>query len=73
MGETEPGPVIKMYKEDEDVPLLMWLDELDQKNREKALSRIELLRDFGYELKRPIADTLRNGIHELRWKDSQHN
>ncbi|MBI4503486.1 MAG: type II toxin-antitoxin system RelE/ParE family toxin, partial [Gemmatimonadetes bacterium] len=32
----------------------------------KCLVRLERLRDLGYELGRPEADTLRDGIHELR-------
>ena len=32
----------------------------------KCVVRIERLRDQGHELRRPEADTLRDGIHELR-------
>lgn len=32
----------------------------------KIIARLELLRGRGHELRRPHADTLRDGIHELR-------
>ena len=53
-------------------PVMEWLVELSKKNRkaaEKCLVRIETLRQMGYELRRPIADILRDGIHELRVRD----
>jgi phage-related protein len=51
-----------------EVPLLDWLDGLVEKARAKCLVRIERLAEFGYELRRPEADYLRDGIHELRAK-----
>jgi phage-related protein len=33
---------------------------------DKCTVRIERLRELGHELRRPEADLLRNGIHELR-------
>jgi len=48
-----------------------WLRELLETN-EKAWAhcraRIELLAQFGHELRRPAADYLRDGIYELRAK-----
>jgi hypothetical protein len=32
----------------------------------KCIASIERLAEFGHELKRPLADFLRDGIHELR-------
>src|SRR5579862_7955409 len=52
-----------------DAPVVDWLRELNatnEKAHEKcrvALARLALL---GYELRRPEADFLRDGIHELR-------
>jgi hypothetical protein len=47
------------YKEDDGtVPMVEW---------------IERLRVFGYELHRPYADTLRDGIHELRFRFQRVN
>jgi hypothetical protein len=51
------------------VPLLEWLDALetrDPRGHAKCLQRILLLASLGNELRRPHADSLRDGIHELR-------
>ena len=48
------------------VPVLEWFDRLPEKAQDKCLARIERLRESGYELRRPEADYLRDGIHELR-------
>lgn len=51
------------------VPLTDWLNDLEQREPRayaKCLERILRLADFGYELRRPIADALRDGIFELR-------
>lgn len=53
------------------VPLLEWLDELEHTKPKafvRCLERIQRLERFGHELRRPTADTLRDGIHELRAK-----
>jgi hypothetical protein len=63
MPETE----VVIFKEKEgSVPLLEWMDGLLPKVQDKLLARIELLEEKGYELHRPHADTLRDGVHELR-------
>ena len=46
--------------------MAIWLDGLQNKPRAKCFERIERLRMMGHELHRPYADTLRDGIHELR-------
>ena len=43
-----------------------WLVGLPRKPRAKCLEWIEKLRRFGYELHRPYADYLVEGIYELR-------
>ncbi len=48
------------------VPVLDWLETLPAKVREKTFFRIQRLAEFGHELRRPEADLLRDGIHELR-------
>ena len=52
-------------------PVVDWLREL-MKTNEKAWAhcraRIELLGQFGHELRRPAVDYLRDGIYELRAK-----
>src|SRR5882672_5369411 len=46
----------------------------DRRASEKCLAQIGLLRSAGHELRRPIADYLRDGVYELRVRAgrSQH-
>jgi phage-related protein len=53
-------------EENGSVPLLEWLDRLPAKAQAKCLARLKRLEDLGHELRRPEADYLRDGIHELR-------
>jgi phage-related protein len=48
------------------VPLLDWLDEIPLKAAAKCRVRLGRLCELGHELRRPEADLLRDGIHELR-------
>ena len=48
------------------VPMVTWLDSLAGKPRAKCINWLSRLEDSGHELRRPYADTLRDGIHELR-------
>ena len=58
-----------IFKEDDgSVPLLDWMDGLDAKAQGKLRARFLLLGEQGYEMRRPHADTLRDGIYELRAK-----
>jgi phage-related protein len=52
--------------EDGGCPVRDFLDGLNQKERQKALAAIDLLEEEGPNLHRPYADTLEDGIHELR-------
>lgn len=58
------------------VPVRLWLHEL-QRRDVKAYSRccvaLELLAQFGHELRRPQADYLRDGIYELRVRHGHVN
>ena len=47
-------------------PLLEWIEQQDRKVQDKCIAKIERLQELGYELRRPEADYLRDGIHELR-------
>jgi len=58
--------VVFFAAEDGSVPLLVWMDQLQDKVRDKCIVRIERLAELGHELRRPEADFLRDGIHELR-------
>jgi phage-related protein len=65
-----PEAQIRIFRdEDGSVPFLEWLAELEVRNRhvfEKCLYVLDLLRQSGNELRRPIADYLRDGVYELR-------
>lgn len=71
MPQTE---VVFFAEPDGSCPVLQWLDRLQSKARDKCMVRIERLAEFGHELRRPEADTLRDGIHELRaaYRGVQH-
>ena len=69
-----PRTNVWLYRDDDGtVPLLEWLDDLPQKVRDKCRVKIERLRELGYELRRPEADYLRDGIYELRVKSQRVN
>lgn len=63
---------VVFYKDDSgQIPVAEWLRELrgrDQKGFAKCVIRIQRLVELGHELRRPEADFLRDGIHELRAK-----
>lgn len=67
-----PTTSILFYQESVgDVPVLEWLQELKRKNMKGFLNcaaRIDRLATYGNELRRPVADYLRDGIYELRAK-----
>jgi hypothetical protein len=62
-----PKTAIRIYKEkDGSAPLCDWLDALSAKVQDKCIARIELLAEYGHQLRRPICDYLDNWIYELR-------
>jgi phage-related protein len=66
MPETR---VIFYQDEGGEAPVLNWLDKLekqDSKGLINCLDRIQKLASMGHELRRPLADFLRDGIYELR-------
>jgi hypothetical protein len=48
------------------IPMEDWLDFVPTKARDKCLHYMRLLAQSGHELRRPIADILRDEIYELR-------
>src|SRR5436309_1065571 len=71
-----PLTQVHFYREDADVPVLDWLVQLydaDKKAAAECVARINLLSQFGHELRRPHADYLRDGIYELRVKRGRVN
>jgi phage-related protein len=65
-----PQTDIIFYSEDDGTaPALAWLDELRARQPRafaKVRAKLELLAQMGYELRRPAADYLADGIYELR-------
>ncbi len=50
-------------------PVRRWLMELrlrDHRGLQRCFSQLECLEELGYEARRPLAENLGNGIHELR-------
>jgi hypothetical protein len=57
-------------------PVVDWLEQLrntDEKAYAKCVAVVERLIDLGHELRRPTADLLRDGIHELRVRKGRVN
>jgi len=63
MPKTE---TVYYLDDDNFCPLLDWFDDLQDKAKDKCIVRIECLAEKGHELRRPLADYLRDDIHELR-------
>jgi hypothetical protein len=61
-----PQSEIVFYREGETVLFEQWLNTLPVKVQAKCLAQVRLMRSQGHELRRPIADFLRDGIYELR-------
>ena len=62
-----PAVEVFYFQEDEDqVPLIRWLDQLPAKAQLKCQVRLERLEALGNDLRRPEADYLRDDIYELR-------
>lgn len=62
-----PKTRIALYREDDGFcPFIEWFETLPAKAQDKCFLRLERLRERGQELRRPEADLLRDGIHELR-------
>lgn len=72
-----PPTVLRYYREiDGTIPVLEWLLELRGANARafaKCVAKIRRLAAAGYELRRPDADYLRDGIYELRIRDGSVN
>lgn len=68
--EKEEFVIIFYKKDDGTEPAKEFLDGLDNKMRAKMIRTVELLRDYGYELREPYSKHLNDGIFELRAKVS---
>ena len=62
-----PRTKVVFYREAEGtIPLLDWFEKIPARAKAKCRLRLDRLRELGHELRRPEADYLRDGIHELR-------
>src|SRR5712692_9901566 len=61
-----PRTEVVFYAEDGKAPVREWLRTLPVKAQIKCLAYLSQLENRGHELRRPQADSLRNGIHVLR-------
>ncbi len=71
MTSVPQAQVIFYQDENSTAPVLEWLKVLikkDCKGYANCVARIQQLASAGYELRRPAADYLRDGIYELRAK-----
>jgi hypothetical protein len=58
-----PKTGLVLYREaDGSCPFVEWFNDLPAKVQDKCYLRLERLRELGYELRRPEADFLRDGI-----------
>jgi phage-related protein len=64
-----PGTRVVFYKDDDgSVPVLKFIEEVPDRAKVKIIAALERLREMGFQLRRPEADYLENGIYELRIK-----
>ena len=69
-----PKTDVIIYQDEQgNVELLDWLDNQSSKVQDKCIERIERLGELGYELRRPHADILDDGIYELRVRNGNVN
>jgi hypothetical protein len=72
-----PKTTVLFYQDaDGHSPVVAWLEQLhamDTAAYAKCAAVIERLQESGYELRRPTADMLRDGIRELRAKKGHVN
>ena len=69
-----PQTRVIFFQSEGEAPVVNWLEELRISNPKAWANcrvRIDMLRQFGHELRRPSADFLRDGIYELRAKQGR--
>ena len=69
-----PKSQVIMYKEaDGKCPLIEWMRLLSAKEQDKVIAKVQRLEECGFDLRRPEADYLDDGIYELRAKSGTKN
>src|SRR5437868_6955773 len=70
-----PRTIVVFYRDASGrAPVHDWLEELQRRNEKayaKCRARLERLAESGYELRRPVADFVRDGIYELRAREGR--
>ncbi len=64
-----PATEVIFYRDDDreqTVPIVKWLEAQSNRVQAKCQAYLKQLEDSGHELRRPVADFLRDGIYELR-------
>jgi len=61
-----PQTEVLFYREGNTVFFREWFQGLPMKAQAKSIGYLRLLRESGHQLRRPLADFLRDGIYELR-------
>ena len=69
-----PTSKLLLYRDDDgSAPFLVWFLAFPDIAQNKCRVRLGCLAELGHELRRPEADTLRDGIYELRVKAERIN
>jgi hypothetical protein len=68
-----PSTEVIFYAEHGASPFLDWIDQQQEKVQDKIFDAVARLEELGYELRRPEAEYLRDGIYELRIKKGHVN
>lgn len=59
-------PLVCYRTEEDEIPVLDWLDSLGRDPREKCLTALSILAEHGFRTPRRIIENLGDGIYELR-------
>jgi phage-related protein len=69
-GASVPAVEVVYFREGDKVPMERWLAQLPPESRDVCIGHLRLLQRKGFELRRPLADFLVDGIYELcaKWR-----
>lgn len=68
-----PHATVLLYRENEEVPILEWLEQLSGAPRERVRRQLQRLADQGHDARRPLVENLGVGIYELRTRVGKVN
>ena len=63
-----PAVEVVYYREGDRIPMVEWLARLSPDDCDVCIAHLRWLKQKGYEMRRPLADYLTDGIYELRAK-----